>query len=136
MVWYSLAPELNARVVSFSYELCFKAQLEVAIFFLAYEEFVVGNLSVKESGNDGPVFNPEEIFLAFPSVQCLAVEKRDETFVFFLLFATKAASQEKKEQGGAGFHEINDPRLDPPLWVCECSRPFPQLLGEEAESDG
>jgi hypothetical protein len=66
MVRYSLASELNAGIVSFSYKLGFEVQFEVGVFFLAYEEFVVGDFFVKEASHDGTVFNPKKISISFP----------------------------------------------------------------------
>ena len=97
MVRDALASELDTCIVSFSDQLGFEAQFEVAILLIAHEEFVVGDFLVEKTGHDGTLFHPEEFLLSFPPVEGLPVEKGNEALFFFLFGCAKAETKQQKE---------------------------------------
>ncbi len=91
----ALAPELNACIVSRADELGLEAQIEIGIFLLAHEEFVVGNFLVQKARHDGTLFHPEEFLLSLPTLEGFSIKERDEAFFLFLLGCAKAGNKQK-----------------------------------------
>ena len=71
----SLAAKLNSRVVAGARQLGFQLQFEVAEFSLRTEKLIVRNPFFQAAGSDGLVCHAEDVGVALPALERLAVKQ-------------------------------------------------------------